>query len=270
MKDCLKDERSEEDVRKPDEIHREEKNFYDQQIAKGLQDSEETVDIKKRASLLKALGIDERLEGIKILECGCGTGWLTSELAGRGATVTCFDISYESVKKTRSRVEENGVHERVYPQVAAMEELPYKGQSFDLVIGIFILHHTADLKKAAEEIFRVLKPGHKAVFYETSGTNPILMFFRRHLAGRWGIPKMGTQDEHPLTSKDIQNISSVFSAKCDISYPRFRFFGKISFQLFRNHYKMLKYLLQVIDKFVYQCLPFLRRYSFQVMIKLTK
>lgn len=262
--------KSDTEMEQEREIQLSEKHFFDRKVRLRAYGEDETIDVKKRASLLKTLGLEGSLEGMKVVECGCGIGWLTSIMAGKKATVTCFDVSSANVKKTMLRAEQNGVHERIQPQVAVVEELPYKDQSFDLVIGIYILHHLADLERAAKEIFRVLKPGRKAIFYETSAQNPILIFSRRHLVGRWGIPKLGSKDEHPLTSEDIQTISSVFNGKCELSYPRFRFFGKISFQMFGNRFKIVKYILQWMDKAVYHCLPFLRRYSFQLMVKLTK
>src|SRR5207245_1112983 len=86
--------------------------------------------------------------------------------------------------------------------VAPVEQTGLPSESFDVVAGKWILHH-ADVKLAACEVRRVLKKGGKGVFAENSGLNPILGFARTHLAGRLGIPRYGTDDEHPLTSADF-------------------------------------------------------------------
>lgn len=250
------------------EIQSSERTFFDQKVTWQIGTQDGTFNAKKARTWLNILGLHDGLREMHVLECGCGTGWLTTVLAKQAASVKSFDISPESVKITKLRVEKNGLH-NVQVQVAVMEELPYKDESFDIIVGRFILHHLADLEQGISQVSRVLKPGGKAVFYETSASNPILMFLRRHLAGRWGFPKLGTHDEHPLTSADIGTISSTFQGKTELLYPRFRFFGKLYFQVLRNS-KIAKFILEGSDNLVYRCLPFIRRYSYQVMIKLTK
>ena len=46
--------------------------------------------------------------------------------------------------------------------------------------------------------------------------NPALRFARRHLVGRFGIPRYGTLDEHPLTDSDpdaLQCASALFMSR---------------------------------------------------------
>lgn len=250
------------------EIQSSERHFHDQKVTREKSSQEEIFDTKKAKTWLNILGLQDGLRGMHVLECGCGTGMLTIILAEQAASVKSFDISPESVKITKVRAEKIGLR-NVQVQVAAMEGLPYKNESFDIVVGRFILHHLADLEQGIKQVYRVLKPGGKAVFYETSANNPILMFWRRHLAGRWGIPKLGTHDEHPLTKEDLGTISSIFQGKTEFLYPRFRFFGKLYFQLFQNN-RIAKFILEGIDKVIYHCFPFIRQYSYQIMIKLTK
>jgi ubiquinone/menaquinone biosynthesis C-methylase UbiE len=47
--------------------------------------------------------------------------------------------------------------------VANGEELPFQDSSFDIVTAMGVLHHTPNIDKAIEEIYRVLKPGGKIV-----------------------------------------------------------------------------------------------------------
>lgn len=247
---------------------RSETEFFDKKVTRGKDTEEEATHVDKSQMWLDVLGIREELRGKDVLECACGTGRFTTALAERAERVESFDISPESVRLTKARMEKGGL-KNVQVQVAAMEELPYPADSFDIVVGLFILHHLADLEQGIRQVSRVLRPGGKAVFYETSASNPILMFWRHHLAGRWKIPKLGTQDEHPLTSADLRTISSAFDGVAEISWPRFRFLGKLYFQLFRR-FEIVKPLFLKMDELLGRFFPFLRKHSYQVMVTLVK
>lgn len=250
------------------ERQRAEKRFFDEKATRKKGAQEEGIHAEKRRMWLDVFGIQAELSGKDVLECACGTGKITTVLAEQAQSVKSFDISPESVRSTKQRVERNGL-KNVQVQIAAMEELPYKDESFDIVVGLFVLHHLADLEQAIRQVFRVLRPGGKAVFYETSAGNPILMFWRQHVAGRWGIPKLGTQDEHPLTKANLKTISSAFHGTTEVSYPRFRFFGKLYFQLLRN-FRIARPVLVGLDDLICRCFPFVRQYSYQVMVTLTR
>ena len=47
--------------------------------------------------------------GLRVLDAGCGDGWLSIILAKRGAFVEGFDISAEGVRVAQRRAEVNGV-----------------------------------------------------------------------------------------------------------------------------------------------------------------
>ena len=47
--------------------------------------------------------IPKELEGKKILDAGCATGWYTSQFIGRGANVTAIDVSPEMVKAKKRK-----------------------------------------------------------------------------------------------------------------------------------------------------------------------
>lgn len=250
------------------EIQRSEREHFDHKVAEEAGVLEEDMDSLKARMWLDLLGLERKLQGRNILECACGTGKLTTVLAQQAESVRSFDISPQSVKITRQRIEKKHL-KNVKVEVASMEDLPYQDESFDIVVGLFILHHLADLEQGIRQISRVLAPGGKAVFYETSGSNPILIFWRKYLTGRWGIPKLGTKDEHPLTKEDLETIASTFGGTTIVSYPRFRFFGKLYFQLLQN-FKIAKPLFEGLDNVVYRCFPFFRKYSYQVMVTLIK
>jgi 2-polyprenyl-3-methyl-5-hydroxy-6-metoxy-1,4-benzoquinol methylase len=118
------------------------------------------------------------LRGKRVLEYGCGLGEATVLLARSGARVSAFDLSPSSVEVTRRRAETNGLE--VDLAVAAGEDLPYADETFDVVVGVAILHHL-DVERAGRELHRVLKPDGKAAFVEPMAMNPVLNFVRDHV-----------------------------------------------------------------------------------------
>ena len=83
------------------------------------------------------------------------------------------------------------------------------------------------------------------------------MWCRDHLTGRFGIPKLGDDDEHPFTPAEIEMLRSHF--KVDISYPSLLLFGLASTYLTRNRFGAP---LRAIDRGLY-CLPFLRPFGYR-------
>jgi ribosomal protein L11 methylase PrmA len=82
------------------------------------------------------------LEGKEVLDYGCGSGESAVMMAACGATkVTAFDISPLSVAKGQRRAELNGLADRLQFDVFKAGETGYEPASFDIVVGIAILHH---------------------------------------------------------------------------------------------------------------------------------
>lgn len=139
--------------------------------------------------MLAMLGAD--LTGKRVLEYGCGTGWITLELARRGASVSAFDISPEAVAQTRAALEAAGLHQRCDVRVMGGESLEYADGTFDLALGFAILHHL-ELGRALAELRRVLVPGGRALFGEPLTSNPAIRLYRRL------TPQYRTADEAPI------------------------------------------------------------------------
>src|SRR5213595_2702340 len=89
--------------------------------------------------MFSMLGDD--LSTTRVLEYGCGEGWITTQLAGRGASVSAFDISPTAVAQTARALEAEGVQDRCTLAVMPGERLTYPDAYFDVAIGFAILHH---------------------------------------------------------------------------------------------------------------------------------
>jgi ubiquinone/menaquinone biosynthesis C-methylase UbiE len=96
-------------------------------------------------------------KGKRVLDIGCGNGYVLSRYAARGADVHGVDISGEAVTICRKRFELYGL--RGSFSQANAEKLPFEDNFFDCACSMGVLHHVPDTQQAVAEIFRVLKPG---------------------------------------------------------------------------------------------------------------
>ena len=214
--------------------------------------------------LLDAIG---PVAGVRVLELGCGEGDLTLQLLQRGANVVALDVSSGMVEVARARAERFCPTARADLRVAPVEETGVEDASVDLVTGKWILHHV-DLAAAAREVHRVLRPGGAGVFFENHALNPLLGLGRRHLVGRFGIRRFGTEDEHPLTRADYELWRSTFSS-LELEYPDFHFVELLTRQLFTERPRV-RAAGRRVDELVWRRLPVLRPYGYHVIVRASR
>ena len=95
------------------------------------------------------------------LDAGCGTGFLTFELAARGHRVTGVDFAPAMLVEARRKAAERGVSVRF--EEADAEQLPFPPRSFDLAISRHVLWTLPHPEAAIDEWMRVLRPGGRLV-----------------------------------------------------------------------------------------------------------
>ena len=96
----------------------------------------------------------------RVLDCGVGTGTLSSALARVTASpfkLDAIDISPRMLERAGSRFRERDLP--VALRQADVRELPYGDGVFDLVMSAHVLEHLVDPGVALNEMVRVLKPG---------------------------------------------------------------------------------------------------------------
>lgn len=136
------------------------------------------------------------IKGKKLLEYGCGTGWITAELAAMAGFIESFDISDEAIGKTSELLKKHNLDKNCCLKVMSAEKLDYSENTFDIVIGFAILHHL-DLALAIPELNRVLKPDGVAYFAEPLGYNPFINYYRKI------TPQYRTSEERPLIFEEL-------------------------------------------------------------------
>lgn len=111
----------------------------------------------------KALGHAPRRYA-RALEIGAGTGYFTLNLlrAGIIEEATCSDISPGMLSTLQLNAQRLGLEVKTVRVDA--ERLPFRDNSFDLVLGHAVLHHIPNLERAFAEFERVLAPGGTVLF----------------------------------------------------------------------------------------------------------
>jgi ubiquinone/menaquinone biosynthesis C-methylase UbiE len=98
----------------------------------------------------------------RILDLGCGTGWVMVNLAMEGVRAVGVDLSPEMLRNCRRNLRAKGSQGLLV--VGDGERLPFRTASFSLVIGQGVLHHVPAVKAALAETRRVTAPGGTALF----------------------------------------------------------------------------------------------------------
>jgi SAM-dependent methyltransferase len=100
------------------------------------------------------------VDGLRVLDAGCGSGRYSEQLHGRGARVRAIDGSAAMVAHARARL-----GDRVEVRVAHLAgPLPFPDSSFDLVLSALVLHYLRDGEPTLRELRRVLAPGGTLLF----------------------------------------------------------------------------------------------------------
>jgi len=103
------------------------------------------------------------IKDLRVLDAGCGNGYLCRLFAKKGARVVGVDISNEFIKMARQKERDLRLGIEYYVGTVCNLNM-YRDESFDLAVSNLALMDLLDLDKAIEELHRVLKNGGRLIF----------------------------------------------------------------------------------------------------------
>jgi len=122
------------------------------------------------------------VNGLTVLDLGCGTGRHAHWLAEEGANVTAIDFSPGMLQQARSKPGAESIDFQTHD---LHQPLPF-GPQFDLVVSGLVMEHLSDLPRLFAQVHRVLRPGGRFVF---SAMHPAM--FLRGSQARFTDPDTG-------------------------------------------------------------------------------
>jgi ubiquinone/menaquinone biosynthesis C-methylase UbiE len=102
---------------------------------------------------------------IEALDIGCGTGFLSLEMAGRGHRVTGIDFAPTMLAEARRKTADAGFG--IPFEQGDAENLPFSAASFDMTITRHVLWTLPHPEAAIDDWIRVLRPGGKLVVIDS-------------------------------------------------------------------------------------------------------
>ncbi|WP_018993973.1 bifunctional 2-polyprenyl-6-hydroxyphenol methylase/3-demethylubiquinol 3-O-methyltransferase UbiG [Thioalkalivibrio sp. ALgr1] len=127
-----------------------------------------------RDQLCRSLGRDaeaERpLDGLRILDIGCGGGLLSEAMARLGANVLGVDVVDRNIAAARLHAAEQGLD--IEYEVNTAEALAARGETFDVILNMEVVEHVADLPAFMASVNRMLRAGGHT-FVATINRNPV-------------------------------------------------------------------------------------------------
>lgn len=112
--------------------------------------------------------LPEDMSGLRAVELGCGTGYVSGWMARRGADVTGIDNSAQQLATAKRLAEEHGIEVSLVHGDAESTGFPDAG--FDFAISEYGAAIWCDPHKWIPEAHRLLRPGGQLVFL---GTTPL-------------------------------------------------------------------------------------------------
>jgi 2-polyprenyl-6-hydroxyphenyl methylase/3-demethylubiquinone-9 3-methyltransferase len=130
----------------------------------------------------------DSLEGLRILDVGCGGGLISEPLARLGARVTGIDGALANIETAQAHALSQGLS--VDYRHASPEDLLAKGEVFDVVLGLEVIEHTASPEAFMDACAQLTAPEGKLILStlnQTIASYVLGIVAAEHLLG-W-VPK---------------------------------------------------------------------------------
>ena len=101
--------------------------------------------------------------GARLLDAGCGPGYVAGAAAALGAEASGIDFSARMIEAAMERFP------KISFEIGDVEHLPVSDSCYDAVVSNIVLFHVTNPGAAVSEAFRVLKPGGRFAFSQWLG-----------------------------------------------------------------------------------------------------
>jgi len=120
------------------------------------------------------LGIIRFRRGINIVDVGCGVGTEIIELSHLGANCIGLDVHRDAIELVNSVKNFFGLEglECVYGDAC---NLPFKDETFDVVMSNQLFEHVIDINAVVTEQIRILKRGGRLIIEQANLLNPLTL-----------------------------------------------------------------------------------------------
>lgn len=97
------------------------------------------------------------LDGLAILDIGCGAGLLSEPLARLGARMTAIDPAHRNIAVARAHAAKGGL--AIDYRCMSVEDLAAAGARFDAVLAMEVLEHVSDVANFLRHASSLVRPG---------------------------------------------------------------------------------------------------------------
>ena len=116
--------------------------------------------IADEAAYLKKLQVTQEYfqPDMEVLEFGCGTGATAIVHAPYVIHIRAIDVSSEMIKIAKGKAKAQNINNVTFEQLS-IDELTVADETFDLVLGLNILHLLENKEEVIAKVYKMLKPG---------------------------------------------------------------------------------------------------------------
>lgn len=100
---------------------------------------------------------NDTLQGISLIDVGCGGGLLAEPMARLGMDVVGIDASEKNIRIASLHAEQQNV--AIHYRCTSAEEVVAEGKKFDVVLAMEIIEHVADVPAFVAACAALVKPG---------------------------------------------------------------------------------------------------------------
>lgn len=137
-----------------------------EQCRKPYSNPRDAVHLTRHMSLV--LEAADLFRGARVMELGCGTGWLTIGLAQMGCEAVGVDISPAAIRLAQGLAERRSEAQPGHVEFLTYDgkTLPLPDESVDRIVCHDAFHHVRDQAATIKEFARVLRQGGRVAFIE--------------------------------------------------------------------------------------------------------